>query len=167
MERAMTTDSSNNSNSRKDKHNRNNSLDCSNSSKSTTTEIVGLSDAAKRAKQQVINLNGKEIDMRSARDKLEYILHYGFEEVGGAARMILWMDEHYDEFIKIYLKLIPQQVVADINHAWTIQAPIVPQSLKDISSIEHTRDPIVIEGEINELVERNTPIKKSPTGKTT
>lgn len=93
-------------------------------------QLDDLSDIAKKSitEKPKINLD-KRIDTKAARERLEQAFHNAFEAVGGVPRLIYWADANYGDFIKMMAKLMPQQILQDTQHHWTIQGAIVPNTL--------------------------------------
>lgn len=47
-------------------------------------------------------------------------LEDAFDQLGGVERLVEWANEQPGEFFKLYAKLLPVQVSADLNHKGSI-----------------------------------------------
>lgn len=90
-----------------------------------------LSELAQKSSKHIV----KHKPRSTSRKDLEDAFHSAFQLVGGVPRLVYWADDHYDDFIRLYSKLLPQQLQAETNHSFTIKT-ILGQSPLDQTALD-------------------------------
>jgi hypothetical protein len=61
-----------------------------------------------------------------SRKNVERAFHTAFEMVGGIPRLVLWADTNPTDFYKLYSRLLPQEVNANLQGAVQLVLPKTP-----------------------------------------
>lgn len=59
---------------------------------------------------------------------------HAFELIGGIPRLAIWADEHPSEFYKLYGKLIPSTIKADVNTRVKVVHTSLPPNPQDVEN---------------------------------